>query len=89
MAVRPVAAGIPVVASNRGGLPESVGPGGVILRHDAPAAQWAETIAGLWTDTARYDDLSKAAHRHAARAELVPERQIAVFLDALRQLARC
>ncbi|HAW57677.1 MAG TPA: hypothetical protein DCX03_01470 [Bacteroidales bacterium] len=29
------AKGIPVIASNRGGLPESVGDGGIIILHDA------------------------------------------------------
>ncbi len=32
--------GIPVIASNRGGLPESVGPGGVLLDPDGPLEPW-------------------------------------------------
>jgi glycosyltransferase involved in cell wall biosynthesis len=77
--------GIPVVTSDRGGLPEAVGPGGIVLKHDAPAAQWAEIIAGLWSDRARYDRLSQAALSYSARAELDPERQVTELIDSLRR----
>lgn len=79
--------GIPAVASDRGGLPESVGPGGIILPHDAPAAAWAEAIAALWADGAAYEALAQAARQHAERAELAPERQCEALLDALRNFA--
>lgn len=35
--------GIPVIGSDRGGLPEAIGPGGRILPHDAPVERWEET----------------------------------------------
>src|SRR3546814_9608260 len=40
--------GIPVLASDSGGLPEAVGPGGSVLPHDAPAAVWAAALREYW-----------------------------------------
>ena len=77
--------GIPVVASDRGGLPESAGPGGIVLPHDAPASVWADAVTALWTDQFRYDQLSKAAFDHSARTDLDPERQISTLIDTLRR----
>jgi glycosyltransferase involved in cell wall biosynthesis len=76
--------GIPVVTSDRGGLPESVGPGGIVLPHNAPATVWADAVSALWSDQAHYDQLSKAAISHSARTELDPERQISALIDTLR-----
>jgi glycosyltransferase involved in cell wall biosynthesis len=78
--------GIPVVTSDRGGLPESAGPGGIILPHDAPAALWAEAITALWSDQPCHDRLSQAALRHSVRAELDPERQVSRLMDTLNRL---
>ena len=77
--------GIPVIASNRGGLPEAVGPGGVILPYDAPAAEWAVAVRTLWSDAGRHRALSQAAVDHAARPELDPERQIDALIAALER----
>jgi glycosyltransferase involved in cell wall biosynthesis len=75
--------GIPVVASDRGGLPEAVGPGGIVLPHDAPARDWADTLAALWPGGARYTELSEAALDHSRRADLDPEHQVAMLMDTL------
>jgi len=79
--------GIPVIASDRGGLPEAVGPGGIVLGHDAPAAVWADTVYDLWSNRANCDRLSRAALSHSLRAELVPERQVSALIDILRGFA--
>ena len=76
--------GIPVVASSRGGLPEAVGPGGILLPHDAPAAQWAAAIRSLWNNENEYRRLSQAAKRHAARDEL----QYDALLDTTERVFR-
>jgi glycosyltransferase involved in cell wall biosynthesis len=78
--------GIPVVTSDRGGLPESVGPGGIVLPHDAPTSIWAETVARLWSNPDHYKELSQAALRHAARVDIDPDRQVSMFIDMLHQL---
>jgi glycosyltransferase involved in cell wall biosynthesis len=75
--------GIPVVTSDRGGLPESVGPGGIVLPYNAPAAVWAEALAALWSDEARYAPLSQAALDHADRTEIDPEDQVSRLMDTL------
>ena len=74
--------GIPVVASDRGGLPEAVGPGGFLLLAEAPAEDWAEKIRELWTDQTLYDDLSAKALAHAARKEMDPDWQTAQWEKA-------
>jgi glycosyltransferase involved in cell wall biosynthesis len=76
--------GIPVVASARGGLPEAVGPGGVILDHDAPAAMWAHAVAELWSDRCRYERLSGAALDHSMRTALDTDRHITRLVETLR-----
>ncbi|BEV11588.1 glycosyltransferase [Asticcacaulis sp. DW145] len=75
--------GIPVLASNRGGLPEAVGSGGVVLSPDAPLELWASTLRRLWADEAYYSDLSKLAAAHASREELDPDKQFEAFLNVL------
>jgi glycosyltransferase involved in cell wall biosynthesis len=42
--------GIPVVASTRGGLPEAVGRGGVLLDPAQPVTAWANAVRKMWHD---------------------------------------
>jgi glycosyltransferase involved in cell wall biosynthesis len=78
--------GIPVVTSDRGGLPESVGPGGIVLPYNAPATVWASAISALWSDEMRYAPLSQAALDHAARDEIDPEHQVSQLMDTLARV---
>jgi glycosyltransferase involved in cell wall biosynthesis len=70
--------GIPVLASNRGALPETVGDGGFLFdvpvcytpeSRTSPTAEevepWVETIVRLWDDAAWYDRWSHAARERA------------------------
>jgi glycosyltransferase involved in cell wall biosynthesis len=75
--------GIPVVASNRGGLVESVGPGGVLLDPDGPAEPWVEAVHRLWTDEPFYAAVSRAALAHAARPALDPQVQVDAVLGVI------
>lgn len=75
--------GIPVLASDRGGLPEAVGPGGRVLPHDAPAPVWAAALREYWNDAAAYRAASQAALAHAERPEIDPDRQIAALAAIL------
>jgi glycosyltransferase involved in cell wall biosynthesis len=66
--------GIPVIASNRGGLPEAVGPGGILLGPEE-VDEWVKHVRRLWRDKAYYASLSKAALDYAARPALTWEMQ--------------
>jgi glycosyltransferase involved in cell wall biosynthesis len=79
--------GIPVVASDRGGLPESVGPGGFILGHQQPAEEWADVVRRLWHDPSLYQLTSSAALAHARRPNLDSDRQVSTFLAVLERSA--
>ena len=70
IAVEPQFSGIPVVASDRGGLPEAVGPGGVLIDPDAPADVWADAVRRLWHDRDYYDATSRAARDFSSRPEM-------------------
>jgi len=65
-------AGIPAVARSVGALPESVGPGGILLPADASVGDWAAAIRRLYDDIPFYRDLSDAARAAAARPLVDP-----------------
>lgn len=77
--------GIPVLASDDGGLPESVGPGGLLVDRNAPIESWHKAIRGMWDDPDEYSRLREAARRHAMRDEIQPtylyEKFIRICLD--------
>jgi glycosyltransferase involved in cell wall biosynthesis len=77
--------GIPIVASDSGGLPESVGPGGVIIRSDAPVEHWVNAIDRLWNNDEYYRMKSAAALEYSKRSTLDINRQILAFEDFLVQ----
>lgn len=68
--------GIPVLSSNSGGLPESVGPGGILLRRDDPPALWADQLRLMWNNPAVYRQKREAALEHAGRPALDIGRQM-------------
>jgi glycosyltransferase involved in cell wall biosynthesis len=71
--------GIPAVVSDRGGLPETLGPGGVVVPITDPVERWCEAVEGLLKDPVRYAALSRSATRQAARPEIAPEWIVAQF----------
>lgn len=73
---------IPVLASDRGGLPESVGPGGILVPADAPHTAWLAALAELWDDAAAYRRCSAAALAYSRRPEIQP----AAIVDELCRL---
>lgn len=79
--------GIPVVGSRRGGLPEAIGEGGVVLDYDAPTEEWVGAVKRLWNDPGEYERLSSAARRFSQRPELDAQRQFSTFLDVLSRAA--
>jgi glycosyltransferase involved in cell wall biosynthesis len=79
--------GIPAVASDRGGLPEAVGDGGVIIGADEPAARWAHAIRRLWNDAEYYDEKTRAAVTYSRRRDLDIHCQAASLIAVLRRAA--
>lgn len=75
--------GIPVLASDRGGLPEAVGPGGLLVPHDAPVEAWLAALSTMLDDAARYEGFCRAAAEHAARPQIAPDRLIAQLVDVI------
>ncbi len=62
--------GIPVIASNIGGLPESVGPGGLLIDPSSGIERWTEAVDSLMLDEQRWNAVSEAARLHARRPEM-------------------
>lgn len=77
--------GIPAIASSIGGLPESVGPGGVLIDPAAPLEAWVATLRRVWDDELYYQHLSEAALAHSSRPELTLSRQLEVILSVLTE----
>jgi glycosyltransferase involved in cell wall biosynthesis len=78
--------GIPVLASNQGGLPEPVGPGGILVDRHAELSHWEAALARVWDDPAEYERLVELARQHARRPDFQPAaiaRQFVAVLSAL------
>jgi len=80
--------GIPVLSSDTGGLPESVGPGGTLLRRDDPASLWADELRAMWGDPAVYQAKREAALAHAGRPALNIGHQIDQLIAITERAAR-
>lgn len=80
--------GIPVVASRRGGLPEAVGPGGLVLDYEAPIEDWVAAVRRLWDDEAHYASLSAAALAWSDRPQLNPDYQFGQLVEVLKRAVR-
>lgn len=77
--------GIPVIASARGALPETIGDGGLSVPIDQGIGPWLDALDKVAGDAALYQRLSQAALDHANRpdwsAEVIGDR----FIDLLQQ----
>lgn len=74
---------IPVIATRCGGLPEAVGPGGLLVDPEAGIDAWVAALRALWDDAALYDRLSRAAAEHAVRPALDRDTQMDTILQVL------
>ena len=75
--------GIPSVASNVGGLPESVGPGGILVDQYHCAEPWCDVIQELWHNPGALRSLNEAALAHSQREAIQPETLCRQLLAAL------
>ena len=71
--------GIPVIASERGGLPESVGPGGILIRDFLDPGKWAEEIRSLLRSPDHYQHLSEATRDSVYRSDFQAENVVGQF----------
>lgn len=75
--------GVPCIAARRGGLPESVGEGGILIDPGAPVEDWVAAVRRLWDDDAAHGRLSAAALAYAMRDTLQPEAQLRKVTEVL------
>jgi glycosyltransferase involved in cell wall biosynthesis len=78
-------AGIPVLASRRAGLPESVGPGGLLVDPAAPMSDWVEALGRLWDEGETYRLFCRQALDYARRSEIAPETIVRTLVEQLAQ----
>lgn len=76
--------GIPVIASDRGALPETVGPGGFLVPLDRGLDPWLTALDRLTAAPDLYRELSQAALVHATRSELSVDSICEKFLALLQ-----
>jgi glycosyltransferase involved in cell wall biosynthesis len=77
--------GIPVLGSDRGGLPDAIGPGGSVVPATAAVAEWAASFDRMWDDRAEYDTLSRAATLYSQRAAADRDRISEDLIGLLRR----
>jgi len=82
VAVEAQSCGIPVIASARGGLPESVGDGGLLIKDYRHVDAWVAAVKSVLDSPARYADLSGRALAHARSADFSPPELARRFLAA-------
>jgi glycosyltransferase involved in cell wall biosynthesis len=77
--------GIPVIAAARGALPETVGPGGLIVPIDEGLEPWLQALDRLTTDRSFYLQASAAALAHASRSDWSSENIADRFIALLQE----
>jgi glycosyltransferase involved in cell wall biosynthesis len=75
--------GLPVIGSDRGGLPEAIGPGGLVIPADAALGGWVAAVRRLWSDVRYYDEMSARALEHSERPDMNPEARFETFLSVI------
>ncbi len=79
--VEAAACGVPSVASDRGGIPESVGDGGLLVKDIFDIDAWIEALRQL-EDPATWQSLSQKARAHAERFDSASS--VAAFVESVR-----
>jgi glycosyltransferase involved in cell wall biosynthesis len=75
--------GIPVIASNKGGLPEAVGPGGILLDTEDTIVNWSQALRNLWYNDQLYNDIANKAKVYSARPEMNVDLQMLSWEEIL------
>lgn len=72
--------GIPVVASQVGGIPYTLGQGGILVEPKDDAQAYVKPLEKLCTDQSFYAQLSSLAIENSHRPEFNPEKQVDSFV---------
>ncbi|MES2584153.1 MAG: glycosyltransferase [Pseudomonadota bacterium] len=64
--------GIPVVASTRGALPDTVGAGGILVDAHAPISDWVQALRAAYLPSPVFDQLSERARNQAFQTAASP-----------------
>lgn len=75
--------GLPVIASDRGALPDTVGAGGLIVQAHAPLEDWSHALSLAYWDEATWSHLSAKARENAQATILSTHLQIDALLTRL------
>jgi glycosyltransferase involved in cell wall biosynthesis len=72
--------GIPVVTANVGGIPSTLGEGGILVdpKHDVEA--YVKALELLAQDPIHYERLAKLARENSERPDLAPDHQLQTFV---------
>jgi glycosyltransferase involved in cell wall biosynthesis len=85
--------GIPVVGSRIGGLPEAIGPGGILVDPPDSREAWLKALSDVWDDEDLYEHLSQRALDYSQRKEisvdLVVQQFEELLMQAIDQHERC
>ncbi|TQV76271.1 glycosyltransferase [Denitrobaculum tricleocarpae] len=73
--------GIPVIASKSGGLPESVGPGGLLVDPEGAPENWLSALSEIWDDQDRYESYASSALEYGKRDAIQPETLIRKVIE--------
>jgi glycosyltransferase involved in cell wall biosynthesis len=84
IALESMLSGVPVIASRTGGLPESVGDGGILIDDFSNADRWTEAIESL-NDTGERRRIIAAGKRHARRFSL--NHEVASLVGILKRVS--
>ncbi|MEN8184023.1 MAG: glycosyltransferase [Myxococcota bacterium] len=79
--VEAAASGIPSLGSARGGIPEAIGPGGVLVEEIFDVDRWVDALHRL-EEPDTWETLSARAREHAR--SFAPERTVQVLIEAVQ-----
>lgn len=77
--------GIPVLASTSGGLPESVGSGGLLVNPDSSIDEWVDALSKLWDNESEYNAVTKDTLAFSQRYAIQETNIIDKLLSLLKQ----
>jgi glycosyltransferase involved in cell wall biosynthesis len=76
--------GIPVLGSNRGGLPQAIGPGGLTVNAEAPIADWLAALSRISDNPEIYEEYARAARDYSKRPDIQPAAIVARLHEILK-----